>query len=645
MKLKSVRIQNFRSVEDSGAFTLGPVTCLVGKNEAGKTALLLAISKLNPAVKEDAKFDEMEYPRRRWSEYKERSKEQPDNVVTSTWELERDELSAIAEVLGPAALQSTTVTVTKGYDNQTYWEVSIDERGVVSHLVSSSTLSEAEQARVRDEATLSNLLSKLGQIEQPSQAIKNLTTTVQDRFKSNDPVETAIEVLEGHLPKFLYFAEYQKMAGRVAIDDLLTKKQQKTLDFGQRVFLALLDLAGTSAEDLKAVPKLERLIAELEAVSNRISKEIFDYWSQNKHLQVDFRTDAARPQDPPPFDTGYVFQTRIKNTRHGVTVGFDERSSGFVWFFSFLVWFSQIRKTYGENLIILLDEPGLGLHARAQADLLRYINEKLKPFHQVVYTTHSPFMVDLENIGHVRTVEDVVIGTRIEGTKVSEDFLRTEPDTFFPLQAALGYEITQTLFIGKHALLVEGPADLLYVKWFSKELKREGRIGLDDRWVVTPVGGVDKVGSFVALFGANSIHVAVFTDFRRGNKGKLQSLKDRGIMKKGHIFTADMYAGQDEADVEDMIGRATYVALVNAAYGLSGPNSVSLSGLAGGRVVEAVSAHLALSSVADSFDHYRPAEYLFENSSQMRAKLPDISRSLDTFEKLFVEINRLLPSQ
>src|SRR5207249_5305890 len=240
----------------SGAFTLGPVTCLVGKNEAGKTALLLAISKLNPAVKEDAKFDEMEYPRRRWSEYKERSKEQPDNVVTSTWELERDELSAIAEVLGPAALQSTTVTVTKGYDNQTYWEVSIDERGVVSHLVSSSTLSEAEQARVRDEATLSNLLSKLGQIEQPSQAIKNLTTTVQDRFKSNDPVETAIEVLEGHLPKFLYFAEYQKMAARVAIDDLLTKKQQKTLDFGQRVFLALLDLAGTSAEDLKAVPKL-----------------------------------------------------------------------------------------------------------------------------------------------------------------------------------------------------------------------------------------------------------------------------------------------------------------------------------------------------------------------------------------------------
>src|SRR5947207_15692007 len=102
--------------------------------------------------------------------------------------------------------------------------------------MSSSTLSEAEQARVGDETTLSNLLSKLGQIEQPSQAIKNLTTTVQDRFKSNDPVETAIEVLEGHLTKFLYFAEYQKMAGRAPIYDHLTKKQQQTHHFGQRLF-------------------------------------------------------------------------------------------------------------------------------------------------------------------------------------------------------------------------------------------------------------------------------------------------------------------------------------------------------------------------------------------------------------------------
>jgi hypothetical protein len=115
----------------------------------------------------------------------------------------------------------------------------------------------------------------------------------------------------------------------------------------------------------------------LEGVSNFVSSAIFRYWSQNRHLKVQFRYDEGLPGDPAPYNTGHVFATRIENTRHGVTVRFDERSTGFVWFFSFLVWFSQMEKTYGKKLVILLDEPGLSLHGKAQADLLRYINEKL----------------------------------------------------------------------------------------------------------------------------------------------------------------------------------------------------------------------------------------------------------------------------
>jgi len=110
------------------------------------------------------------------------------------------------------------------------------------------------------------------------------------------------------------------------------------------------------------------------------------------------RYDEGLPGDPAPYNTGHVFATRIENTRHGVTVRFDERSTGFVWFFSFLVWFSQMEKTYGKKLVILLDEPGLSLHGKAQADLLRYINEKLLPTYQVIYTTHSPFMIDAANV-------------------------------------------------------------------------------------------------------------------------------------------------------------------------------------------------------------------------------------------------------
>ncbi len=133
-------------------------------------------------------------------------------------------------------------------------------------------------------------------------------------------------------------------------------------------------------------------------MSNQISKEIFTYWTQNKHLDFSLRFDQARPADAAPFNSGYIFRARIDNRRHKTDTNFDERSSGFVWFFSFLVWFSQLKKQYGKKLIILLDEPGLTLHARAQHDLLRYIRERLQPNYQVLYTTHSPFMVDPDNL-------------------------------------------------------------------------------------------------------------------------------------------------------------------------------------------------------------------------------------------------------
>ena len=57
MKLESVQVANFRSVDNSEKFTIGQVTCLVGKNEAGKSAILLALAALNPHASTPAVFD------------------------------------------------------------------------------------------------------------------------------------------------------------------------------------------------------------------------------------------------------------------------------------------------------------------------------------------------------------------------------------------------------------------------------------------------------------------------------------------------------------------------------------------------------------------------------------------------------------
>jgi hypothetical protein len=255
-------------------------------------------------------------------------------------------------------------------------------------------------------------------------------------------------------------------------------------------------------------------------------------------------------------------------------------------------------------------------------------------------------MIDPERILSVRTVEDVVEGDRVLGTKVGDQALSTDADTVFPLQAALGYDITQTLFVGKHNLAVEGPGDFLYLSWFSEELRSRQRTALDRRWRIAPAGGIDKIASFVALFGGNKLHVAVLSDYHSGDKKKVNDLRTSKLLKDGHLFTADGYAGQPEADIEDIIGRANYVELVKRTYSLDAATEVPITKPADAPilVLKEVEAHFAvLPPGTPEFDHYRPAEYLTVRGASLKSGLPDLDGALDRFEALFRDLNALLP--
>src|SRR5207249_5582507 len=137
------------------------------------------------------------------------------------------------------------------------------------------------------------------------------------------------------------------------------------------------------------------------------------------------------------------------------------RSRGFVWFFSFLAWYGDVRRG-SDKIILLLDEPGLSLHAKAQEDLLEYFEAEVKGNHQLIYSTHSPFMVDPRHFERVRIVQDLSIETDEKlprergGEKVLTDILEATGDSLSPFQAALGYEIYQTPSIGPSSLLVDG---------------------------------------------------------------------------------------------------------------------------------------------------------------------------------------------
>jgi predicted ATP-dependent endonuclease of OLD family len=654
MKIISAHVTNYRSVLDSEKFSLEGTTCLVGKNESGKTTILQALERLNPVDATKKKFNrDLEYPRGLLAEYSERHDGEEAQVISTDWELDADDVSTIEEELGVGALASTTVVVSKKYEAETRdWVVRLDERRIVSNLLAGNEVKPNDLETVKLCDSISLLMAKIEELgAEVAPELTAVKTAVLALNKNGDLNSWAINALYPRLPKFLYFSSYDRMDGRVHLETLQTLLSQGGKPkAGQQIFLDFLEFANTSLTELSGTKTFEQLRARVEAASISISKQIFSYWSQNKNLKVEFSLESGRPGDEAPFNSGSVMHTRIRNRLHDMTVPFDDRSAGFTWFFSFLVKFSQVKKNQG-NVVILLDEPGLNLHAKAQSDLLRYIRDKLEPQHQVVYTTHSPFMVPTERLTSVRTVEDVVKYRRDEepeifGTKVGDQVLSTDRDTLFPLQSALGYELTQSLFVGEHTLLVEGPSDLLYLQAFTQVLKALGRTGLDTRWTVCPSGGVDKIQAFSSLFGGNKLHIAALLDYASGQKSTVEKLRKSQLLRDGHIFLAPDYCGQTEADIEDVLGEALYLKIVNSAYAVPKEKLLKTGKLPPGpganeRIVVRVEQAMNLLPDLAQFDHFGPSAWLIKNLGVLDVK--EYPQAFDRFEALFKALNAALP--
>jgi predicted ATP-dependent endonuclease of OLD family len=641
-------------VEDSEEFEIGDLTCLVGKNEAGKTTLLNAMRGLRPS--QPFEFDEViDYPRRFSTRFDDRHEDGTAEVIRTWWRLEAADKDAVEKRFGAGVLKGDTFQSHFGFryeDDQRIWIIDIDSAKVLENMVNKHALDEMERSVIHDVTTGYAADEALSALSERTPKQEALLQDIKSCRNSNF-IKGVMDVLSLRQPNFFFASHFERMSGMVSIEKLQLDKKNGTVSVGDKIFLDFLEYAGTTLEDLRNVDRREELKAKCEAASNEITEEIFQFWSQNNALEVIIEIDNAKPKDPAPFNTGMVADIRIKNTNHRATLPLSERSAGFVWFFSFLAQFKQLKKTPGNsNAIILLDEPGMTLHGKAQGDLLRYIVERLLPDHQVIFTTHSPFMVPMDRLADVRIVEDVVIdkpGNRpeVKGTKVRSDVLEVNDDTLFPLQGALGYEVTQSLFIGTNTWLVEGPSDILYLQVLSQALTKRRRIGIDPKWTLCPSGGIDKIAPFVRLFGGNRINMAVLSDIANGDKTKIENLKKADILKAGHFYTCADFTNQTESDVEDLFAPDLFVQMLNGAYMPPAANVVTnealISAAPTSRIVKKAEALFKLmpTTVAE-FDHFGASRWLLENPSILDADTPAVNATLDRFEEVFKVFNALL---
>lgn len=656
MKLIKMRVQNYRSVEDSGEFDIGELTCLVGKNEAGKTALLSALRSLRPSKSQNFDIDKtVDYPRRFATRFEDRHPSGEAEVVRTWWKLTDADKLAVERRFGAGVLKSDVFQVHYGFDyddNGRYWEIEIDDARCLESLVNKHSLDATERNvlhGVTDGPGADKALSSLAERSSKQEALlQDIKKIRESRFTFG-----VIDILDARMPRFFFTSHFERMSGMVALNQLQQDQKHNRVSTGDKIFLSFLEYAGTTLDELIQADRREALKAKCEAASNEITEEIFQFWSQNNALEVVIEIDTGKPSDPAPFNSGVVADIRIRNTNHKATLPLSERSAGFVWFFSFLAQFKQLKKAES-NAIILLDEPGLTLHGKAQGDLLRYIVERLLPDHQVIFTTHSPFLVPMDRLEDVRIVEDVIAFNPktgrpdIKGTKVRSDVLEVSDDTLFPLQGALGYEVTQSMFIGANTWLVEGPSDILYLQVLSQALHKRGREGMDRRWTLCPSGGIDKIAPFARLFGGNNISVAVLSDVANSDKKKIDAVKKEQILKAGHFFTAADFVGQQEADVEDLFAPEVFAEILNGAYRPPAGREISKDTLMAAaqteRIIKKAEALFRLMPPeVPEFDHFAPSRWLLENANILDGDSPAIQETLNRAEKVFKTFNELLP--
>ncbi|MFK3776907.1 ATP-dependent nuclease [Agrobacterium sp. NPDC089420] len=638
MRLRTVQINNFKHILDSTSVEIDErITCLVGKNESGKSAFLEALRRLKPA-QGAVQFDSAKhYPA--WLEKKHRREakangEDLDDTIpiSATFDLEPKDHKVIEAFFGPGVLKSEQYTYERRYDNTRVGTFNTDEKTAVANF-----LGKHDSARVLPKLGLfesfEDLRAALEAYEDDEETDtsaerKVLKTAIDELLPKNAKMRSVIAAKLAELvPKFFYYSDYSSLPSRVPIRELLNADPD-TLDENQQTALALLQLAEFEKDHLLDTD-YETRKRELENTANELTREVLAYWSTNTNLRVlidlTMKKENNGNSNSPVVDE---LQVRMYDDKHMLSLPFDERSSGFRWFFSFLTAFS--RYEYDSTpVIILLDEPALSLHAKAQKDFLRFIEERLSKRCQVIYTTHSPFMIQPNHIERTRLIEDKGIE---KGAVITADVLTTDRDTLFPLQSALGYDIAQHLFIAKDNLVLEGPSDFIYLDTISQHLKSAGRTGLHERWSMMPIGGADVIPAFVALLG-NHLDVTVLVDSRKEGHQKLTSLAKAGFLADKRIITVGELTGSSMADIEDLFDVDDYIDLFNGAFG----KKLKKSELKGS---DPIVVQVARAIGEKRFDHNKPADHLMRNKDKLLGKLSETT--LANFEKLFSRINETL---
>lgn len=619
MKLERFRVTNFRSVQDSGWISTTNITALIGVNEAGKSNVMLPLWKLNPARGGEV-HPLSDYPRKRFAELKNAS-EKPV-FIQAEFILDEDEIDILIRKTKRKHSELETVLIERRLGGDDPFIVSFphieafptcESRELLDLVHASKTATEetdlsGNAAELRGQSVMDALneieerlssetcsretldaidevidcveLNKTARKEKwlaPFLSIAPKVNELRIALPQKNPasVEGVKRLILEWMPTFIYYSNYgnldseiylphvidnmartdmgPKEAARVrtlrVLFEFVQLSPQEIFELGKEVALEELEKIQDKAErDALVVAEREKKTERdvlLQSASARLTTEFREWWNQGDHT-FDLRAD------------GNHFRIWVADDKRPEKIELPGRSTGLQWFFSFYLIFLVESEGRREDTILLLDEPGLALHPLAQRDLSRFF-ENLSKNSQILYTTHSPFMVDSERLDQVKAVYVDQDGS----SRVSSDLTRpaktaqaSYAQSIYPVNAAIGISSNDAYLLGKYPIIVEGDSDQHFLHAMKSHLISQGLLQPKQDFLFLPTSGVRGIKAVASLVGGvkESLPVVLVDGDEQGRKFIENVTAKKGLYfeEPFKILCVNEFTGRENDEIEDL---------------------------------------------------------------------------------------------
>lgn len=622
MRLKQYHVWNFRSVDDSGPIDVDEVTALIGTNESGKTNLLLPLWKLKPA-KDGAIIPMADFPRKKFNDY--RNLKQKPNFVEAIFDVPEDARQKLAELTGFAVDMFAEVKFWKNLDGSLFLNfvsVTIDRELPSQEVIGvlESALKELDAATpLKGELELKpkmveaiDVALKLARsnnavnadgfgairkaLEVPQSAstpkssigprfvrlveeIAELERTILKPHPNNS--EEARKFITKYLPSFVYYSNYGNLDSEIYLPHVIENMSREDLGSKEaakaRTLKVLFEFVGLKPEeilelgrDLKQPPPGKELTDdEIQEVSDRKKERSILLQSAGTKLTTEFRNWWKQGAYRFRFEAdGDHFRIWVSDDLRPEEVELEGRSTGLQWFLSFYLVFLVESRDSHEGSILLLDEPGLSLHPLAQQDLTHFF-DGLARTNQILYTTHSPFLIDADQLNRARKVYVADDGT----SKLSPDLQfqgteKTRRAAGYTVWSALGIAVAESFLYGCQPVIVEGPSDQHYLTAIKLHLIKMGKLKPSREMVFPPAGGAKGVKAVTALIVAKDDKLPqVLFDGDAMGLQTIRQLKDSLYAnEKEKLLCVTDFVAVPSGEIEDLLPGDMIVKAVDVVF-------------------------------------------------------------------------------